>query len=133
MITLGKRETLHARRQALSFIRDPAVVAKLFSTLAPRFADRSGGYTRIIRLGFRDGDGAQMALLELIGSEFTPAKGSEKGGKKPKADKAEAKKESSEKAGEKTARKARAAKAAPAKAQSAAKTKGRTRGKSGDK
>jgi large subunit ribosomal protein L17 len=133
MITLGKRETLHARRQALSFIRDPAVVAKLFSTLAPRFADRSGGYTRIIRLGFRDGDGAQMALLELIGSEFTPAKGSEKGGKKPKADKAEAKKESSEKTGEKTARKARAAKAAPAKAQSAAKTKGRTRGKSGDK
>jgi len=133
MITLGKRETLHARRQALSFIRDPAVVAKLFSTLAPRFADRSGGYTRIIRLGFRDGDGAQMALLELIGSEFTPAKGSEKGGKKPKADKAEAKKESSEKAGEKTARKARAAKAAPAKAQSAAKTKERTRGKSGDK
>lgn len=133
MITLGKRETLHARRQALSFIRDPAVVAKLFSTLAPRFADRSGGYTRIIRLGFRDGDGAQMALLELIGSEFTPAKGSEKGGKKPKADKAEAKKESSEKAGEKTARKARAAKAAPVKAQSAAKTKERTRGKSGDK
>ena len=133
MITLGKRETLHARRQALSFIRDPSVVAKLFSTLAPRFADRSGGYTRIIRLGFRDGDGAQMALLELIGSEFTPAKGSEKGGKKPKADKAEAKKESSEKAGEKTARKARAAKAAPAKAQSAAKTKERTRGKSGDK
>jgi large subunit ribosomal protein L17 len=132
MITLGKRETLHARRQALSFIRDPAVVAKLFSTLAPRFADRSGGYTRIIRLGFRDGDGAQMALLELIGSEFTPAKGSEKGGKKPKADKAEPKKkESSEKkAGEKTARKA---KAAPAKAQSAAKTKERTRGKSGDK
>jgi len=134
MITLGKRETLHARRQALSFIRDPAVVAKLFSTLAPRFADRSGGYTRIIRLGFRDGDGAQMALLELIGSEFTPAKGSEKGGKKPKADKAdkaEAKKESSEKkAGAKTARKA---KAAPAKAQSAAKTKERTRGKSGDK
>lgn len=134
MITLGKRETLHARRQALSFIKDPAVVAKLFSTLAPRFADRSGGYTRIIRLGFRDGDGAQMALLELIGSEFTPAKGSEKGGKKPKAekaaDKAEAKKESSEKA----ARKTKATKkAAPAKAQSAAKTKGRTRGKSGDK
>src|SRR5512136_2034330 len=126
MITLGKRETLHARRQALSFIKDPAVVAKLFSTLAPRFADRSGGYTRIIRLGFRDGDGAQMALLELIGSEFTPAKGSEKGGRKAKA----------EKAGEKTARKAKAAKAtkaAPAKTQSAAKSKARTRGKSGDK
>src|SRR3990172_1687224 len=50
MITLGKRETLHARRQALAFIKDPAVVAKLFETLAPRFSQRPGGYTRIIRL-----------------------------------------------------------------------------------
>lgn len=137
MITLGKRESLHARRQALAFIKDPAVVAKLFSTLAPRFADRSGGYTRIIRLGFRDGDGAQMALLELIGSEFAPAKGSEKGAKKPKvekaAGKAETKKEPSEKTGEKPAGKAKKPKAAPAKAQSSAKTKVRTKGKSGDK
>lgn len=82
MITLGKRETLHARRQALAFVKDPAVVAKLFDTIAPRFSQRPGGYTRIIRLGFRDGDGAQMAYLELIGSEFTPAKKEEKGGKK---------------------------------------------------
>jgi large subunit ribosomal protein L17 len=74
MITLGKRETLHARRQALAYIKDPAVVTKLFDTLAPRFSQRQGGYTRIIRLGSRDGDGAQMALLELIGSEFKPAK-----------------------------------------------------------
>jgi large subunit ribosomal protein L17 len=134
MITLGKRETLHARRQALAFIKDPAVVSKLFSTLAPRFADRSGGYTRIIRLGFRDGDGAQMALLELIGSEFTPAKGSEKGGKKAKGEKAaaktaETKKDASEKAGEKTAKKPKASKAAPAKADSSAKTKGRGKAK----
>ena len=85
MITLGKRETLHARRQALAFIKDPAVVAKLFETLAPRFAERKGGYTRIIRLGFRDGDGAQMAIVELLGSEFKPAKvDEEKGGKKGK-------------------------------------------------
>lgn len=143
MITLGKRETLHARRQALAFIKDPAVVAKLFSTLAPRFTDRSGGYTRIIRLGFRDGDGAQMALLELIGSEFTPAKGSEKGGKKPKAEKvagkaADTKKEPSEKTGEKAAGKSKAAKAtggkaAPAKAESSAATKDRSKGKFGDK
>ena len=138
MITLGKRETLHARRQALAFIKDPAVVAKLFSTLAPRFADRSGGYTRIIRLGFRDGDGAQMALLELIGSEFTPAKGSEKGGKKSKAEKAaakaaETKKEASEKAGEKAAKKPKAHKAAPAKADSSPKAKGRGKGKPGGK
>ena len=83
MITLGKRETLHARRQALAYVKDPAVVSKLFETLAPRFSQRHGGYTRIIRLGFRDGDGAQMAYLELIGSEFKPAKSGEgKGGKK---------------------------------------------------
>jgi len=91
MITLGKRENLHARRQALAFVKDPAVVAKLFDTLAPRFAQRHGGYTRIIRLGFRDGDGAQMAYLELIGSEFKPAKKEEskKGKKAEKAEKSE--------------------------------------------
>ena len=77
MITLGKRENLHARRQALAFIKDPAVVSKLFETLAPRFSQRQGGYTRIIRLGFRDGDGAQKAIIELLGSEFKPAKGEE--------------------------------------------------------
>ncbi len=91
IITLGKRETLHARRQALAYVKDPAVVAKLFSTLAPRFAQRHGGYTRIIRLGFRDGDGAQMAYLELIGSEFKPAKKEEgkKGKKSEKSEKSE--------------------------------------------
>jgi large subunit ribosomal protein L17 len=89
MITLGKRESLHARRRALAYVKDPEVVAKLFATIAPRFAQRNGGYTRIIRLGFRDGDGAQMAILELIGSEFKPAKKDEgkKGKKRPKEDK----------------------------------------------
>jgi large subunit ribosomal protein L17 len=89
MITLGKRESLHARRQALAYVKDPAVVAKLFSTIAPRFAQRNGGYTRIIRMGFRDGDGAQMAIIELIGSEFKPAKKEEgkKGKKGAKAEK----------------------------------------------
>ena len=82
MITLGKSETLHARRQALAFVNDPAVVSKLFDTLAPRFSQRHGGYTRIIRLGFRDGDGAQMAYLELIGSEFKPEKKEEGKGSK---------------------------------------------------
>jgi large subunit ribosomal protein L17 len=96
MITLGKRETLHARRQALAFVKDPAVVAKLFETLAPRFSQRPGGYTRIIRLGFRDGDGAQMAYLELIGSEFKPVKKEEGKGSK-KASKEAAESEKSEK------------------------------------
>ncbi|MBN2319448.1 MAG: 50S ribosomal protein L17 [Acidobacteria bacterium] len=82
MITLGKRETLHARRQALAFVKDPAVVSKLFDTIAPRFSQRPGGYTRIIRLGNRDGDGAQMAIIELIGSEFKPSKKESKGAKK---------------------------------------------------
>ncbi len=82
MITLGKRESLHARRQALAFVKDPEVVAKLFKTLAPRFAGRNGGYTRIIRLGFRQGDGAPMAILELIGSGYKAPKGEEKKGSK---------------------------------------------------
>jgi large subunit ribosomal protein L17 len=90
MITLGKRESLHARRQALAYVKDPAVVAKLFDTLAKRFSQRQGGYTRIIRLGFRDGDGAQMAYLELIGSEFKPGKGEKgKGEESKKAKKGE--------------------------------------------
>ena len=82
MITLGKRESLHARRQALAFIKDPGVVSKLFATLAPRFAQRNGGYTRIVRLGFRQGDGAPMAILELIGSEFKSEKADDEKGKK---------------------------------------------------
>ena len=66
MITLGRRGDLHARRQALSFLRSPDVVHKLFSDVGPRFADRPGGYTRIVKLGPRAGDAAQMAILELV-------------------------------------------------------------------
>jgi large subunit ribosomal protein L17 len=97
MITLGKRESLHARRQALAYIKDPAVVAKLFETIAPRFAQRHGGYTRIIKVGFRDGDGAQMAILEMLGSEFK-AKGEEKG-RKAKGKKGAAAEETKEEKG----------------------------------
>jgi len=82
VITLGKRDTLHARRQALAFVNDPAVVSKLFSTLAPRFATRPGGYTRIIKLGFRPGDGTQKAIIELVGSEFQPKERKSKATKK---------------------------------------------------
>ncbi|HXQ26370.1 MAG TPA: 50S ribosomal protein L17 [Candidatus Acidoferrales bacterium] len=70
MITLGKRDSLHARRQAAAFLMTPDATKKLFADLAPRFADRPGGYTRIIRTGWRIGDGAELAILEFIGSEL---------------------------------------------------------------
>ncbi len=66
MITLGKRGTLHARRQALAFIYDPDVVRELFEDIAPRYAERPGGYTRVVKLVQRKGDGAKMARLELV-------------------------------------------------------------------
>jgi large subunit ribosomal protein L17 len=69
MITLGKRGDLHARRQVLSYIRTKDVVAKLFDDLSPQYADRQGGYTRIIRTGTRHGDAAPMAIVELVGYE----------------------------------------------------------------
>ncbi len=65
MVTLGKRGTLHARRQALSFVRDRNVVKKLFEDIAPRFADRPGGYTRVTKLGIRRGDAASLSVIEL--------------------------------------------------------------------
>ena len=74
MITLGKRDTLHTRRQAAAFLLSAAVVKKLFSTVAPRFADRPGGYTRIVKSGWRIGDGAELAIVELIGSELKKKK-----------------------------------------------------------
>jgi large subunit ribosomal protein L17 len=70
MITLAKRDTLHARRQAASFLETPASVQKLFEKLGTRFGQRPGGYTRIVRLGWRKGDGAEQAMLELVGSEL---------------------------------------------------------------
>ena len=66
MITLGKKGTLAARRQALAFITKEDVVTKLFTEIAPKYAERNGGYTRIYKLGERRGDGAQMAILELV-------------------------------------------------------------------
>ena len=69
MITLGKRGDLAARRQALAYLMTSAAVDKLFDTIGPRFGDRNGGYLRIIRTGWRKGDGADNAFIELLGSE----------------------------------------------------------------
>ncbi|MSQ41444.1 MAG: 50S ribosomal protein L17 [Dehalococcoidia bacterium] len=66
MVTLGKRGSLHARRQALAFVYDPKVVAALFDEIAPRYAERPGGYTRVVKLARRAGDGAKLARLELV-------------------------------------------------------------------
>ncbi len=66
LITLGKRGDLHARRQAISRVRDKAMVSKLFETLGPRYQERNGGYTRVLKAGFRYGDSAPMAVIELV-------------------------------------------------------------------
>lgn len=66
LITLGKRGDLHARRQAISRIQDKAMVSKLFETLGPRYQERNGGYTRVLKAGFRYGDSAPMAVIEFV-------------------------------------------------------------------
>src|SRR5215207_5137285 len=87
LITIAKRgvaagdangQALHARRQVLAGIVDREVVSKLFDTLAPRYADRPGGYTRILRVGYRRGDSAEIAQMELVGSEYDPKAAAEK-------------------------------------------------------
>src|SRR3954453_21142970 len=98
MITLGKRDNLHARRQVQAYLWREAIAKKVFDSIAPRFADRNGGYSRIIKLGNRKGDGADLAIIELLGSELEvkkaerAAQASEKGAKKDK-DKKEEKEE----------------------------------------
>jgi len=72
IITLGKKGTLHARRQAFALLRDEGIVKKLFDKIAPQLKDREGGYTRIYKMGWRQGDGAPLSLIELV--SFSPAK-----------------------------------------------------------
>jgi len=134
LITLARREDdrLHARRLAARDIQDRAVVKKLFDTIGARFATRPGGYTRILRLGPRRGDGAEMAILELVGYEFTPAgKADAKAGeKKPAEKKPAAKKEAAPKARAKAKKKPVAKKAAAPKAKAKAKkSAGKTAGR----
>lgn len=87
MITLGKANTLASRRTALAFITKEDVVRKLFDQIAPAYADRNGGYTAVYKLGPRRGDGAEMALIKLVGYEVAPAEDDKKKKKKAKADK----------------------------------------------
>ena len=88
MITLGKRDTLHARRQVQAYLLKEAIAKHVFDNIAPRFASRPGGYSRIIKLGYRKGDGADLAIIELLGSELEAKKAEraektkEKGSKK---------------------------------------------------
>ncbi len=84
MITLAKKDTLHTRRLALRFIYKKPVVKKLFDDIGPRFSERPGGYTRIVKIGPRAGDGADMAILELLGSEFKKKEKKKKKKEKPK-------------------------------------------------
>ena len=84
LVTLGKKGGLHARRQAIGFLRDPYVADKLFTTLGPRYKDRNGGYTRIMKAGFRYGDNAPVAVIEFVERDEA-AKGQDSGPVQQKA------------------------------------------------
>ena len=137
LITLSKRESLHARRLVLRDIHDKDVVSKLFDTISSRFAQRPGGYTRIVKLGPRRGDSAEMALIELIGAETgkKSATGTAGGaGAADTAGKKEAKTKTAKPATEKAAKPARGADDAAtkksARGKAAGKPKTESKGKS---
>ncbi len=85
LVTLGKKGGLHARRQAIGYLRDPYIADKLFTTLGPRYSKRAGGYLRVLKAGFRFGDAAPMAVIEFVERD-TAAKGQDSG---PSAEPAE--------------------------------------------
>jgi len=124
LVTLSKKETLHARRQVLRHIHRREVVSKLFDTLSARYAQRPGGYTRIVKLGPRRGDHAEMAVIELVGSEAEAAEAPKKS-KKKAADKPKAKKGAGRSAAKKSDAEPAAAKASTTKKQVTRSTTGR--------
>ena len=128
LVTLAKNDSVHARRQAFRQVQDDALIAKLFDTIGPRFSTRPGGYTRILKLGARRGDAAEMAILEFVerseekteAKAETPAKG---GAKKAKAEPKAKAEEPAEEVEEKPKKKAAPKKAAPKAEKTAAEKK----------
>lgn len=117
LVTLGKNDSVHSRRQAASVISDDTLVKKLFDTLGPRFSERPGGYTRIVKLGARRGDAAEMAILEFIGYELATETAAPAPKAEPKAKKsAPAKAEGDEAPKKRATKKAASDKKAEAKA-----------------
>jgi len=116
LVTMSKRESLHARRQVLCEIQDRKVVAKLFDTLSARYAQRPGGYTRIIKLGPRRGDNAEMALVELVDSEAIADAPATKTAKSKRTKRAKPEADAGEDAPAKKAKKAKTSKTSKTKA-----------------